>query len=180
MTATETKIETLEDVMNYLIRIPGIHNGGCGISALAIVRWAKKNWGSFSYSFLLGQNYKNVFETNVKALLEPNSKVDAASHVGVALINYETGKHYLIDAEGTYDMNSYAYTNVINNETLMVRSINAVDEWNPYFNRLWVNKIAKTLDIDLSDIDCRDPETFLSEVKETAKSFEKTLWEMIV
>jgi hypothetical protein len=155
-TLTETKIETLEEAREYLASIPCIHLGGCGISALALSRWIKKNANMVATTlFVLGDNSGMFYMTNSKVIIDSTVEPDVCAHIGLIVYDAAHNQQYIIDAKDVYDMGRYSYVNVVSDERLMVRSINRVDRWNEEFDRTYVKDIEHVLAIDLSDIDCR-------------------------
>ena len=182
-TLTEQKIETLEEARKYLANIPCIHHGGCGISALALARWIKKNDSIAATTlFVLGDNSRIFYKTNSKAIIDSSVEPDSCAHIGLIIYDAAHNQQYIIDAMDVYDMGRYSYVNVVADERLMVRSINRVDRWNTDFSRTHVADIARVLDIDLSDIDCRDHLEYLADKKigtaKQANECNSMLWKL--
>jgi len=156
-----SEIKTIKDVQHVLQRVPKIHAGGCGVAALAISRWICKSNMRASTVFVFGHRDRETYDQNHKAEMNSNNKPGSASHIGVIIYDYYNDKQMIIDANGTYDMTSYYYLNTIGNADFMLRSINQIGEWNDSFDRRHVERIAKELDIDLSDIDIRTKHSYL-------------------
>jgi hypothetical protein len=53
-------IATFEELRRYLNRIPNINYGGCGLSALVMYRWLKKNGFDCKIYFLYDFDYRMV------------------------------------------------------------------------------------------------------------------------
>jgi len=54
--SVETKTVTFEDVQEAINQVPCINRGGCGIAALAMARWIKKNnpnWMTYLSSWVI-------------------------------------------------------------------------------------------------------------------------------
>lgn len=144
-------MKNLSDVLCILNNIPFINRGGCGISALALYRWLKKNRVKVSHSpfVVLCEDEYELMHNNAAC---ENGDVDEIiiSHV---VIEFHGG---LYDSEGRngdmirsmpfrqdYQLNE--------GELLAIINTNA---WNSLFDRsAWVDYIADNLDIDLSDIE---------------------------
>lgn len=142
------KIETLEQVQLFLSSIDNINRGGCGISALAMYRWLKKHGKTneqTAFYFLENDedNHKNnqQYHTNKEIVLK------ASSHV-VLYHNDQT-----IDCDGFKPISNYSYQLLEKSEEFLIKMINNIHSWNYSFKRKdHVKKIARTLQIDLSDV----------------------------
>jgi hypothetical protein len=163
---------TFEDVQRAINEVPNINLGGCGIAALAMARWIKKNNSNFmTYLFVMGHNDSESFKLNSEVLanatkLEPTS----ATHVGLIMYDYMTDTQRIVDCNTVYNMLSYDYVNTFHDEDLLIRAINRIDHWNPAFSRRHVATIARVLDIDLSDIDCRTQREYQDNAKKLPTS----------
>lgn len=150
----KSEIKTIDQARQALSKIPYINQGGCGISALALHRWIKKN-ANCNTVFVFGDNDVNTYKKNMAASIDVNDNPGSAAHVGLIIYDYDSGNQSIVDCNSVYNMARYEYLNVTKDEAFVVRSINQISEWNPAFERNQVKVIAKTLDIDLSDIDIR-------------------------
>lgn len=142
-------LQTFDEVRNFLNNITSINAGGCGISALAMYRWLKlhgKVTEQTAFYFL--DNDEDNHNNNKKYLANKYILVKASSHV-VLYHNDQT-----IDSGGFKSINNYDYALLEKSEKFLLAMINAVWSWNHSFERKkHVGKIAKTLGIDLSDIE---------------------------
>jgi len=185
---TTTKVTTLTEARAAIAGIPGLHQGGCGIAALALARWIKNSNMAATTLFVLGDNSGCYYRTNVSAIIDSSIEPDSCSHIGLIVYDFNNNnQQYIIDARGIYDMGEYLYINIVSKEQIMVRSINRVDRWNDSFDRRNVAEIAKRLGIDLSDIDCRTRSEFCEaaaketkiEETQTVEGYQSLLWEML-
>ena len=141
----------VQDVLKLLGKKINLLNcGGCGIAALAAIRWAEKNHNPVSgieIIFLYTEDEESICEEN-QSLIE-NGHIDSALVPAHIAIGY-CGR--VLDSEGVVDIGSYIYhSDVLPQELLTL--INR-GTWNPSFSRLVeVPKIERLLNIDLSDID---------------------------
>jgi hypothetical protein len=143
----------LKHVLHYLNEIPNINCGGCGVSALAIYRWLKKNYDVkdidilFCYDNWIGaddfENNKQVFESGEGSLTSP-------THV---VLKY---KKFIFDSEGIKtDLKSdFPLIHKATKIDLFMKVLNILSEWNDYFERKpkVIKNIEKYLDINLSDV----------------------------
>jgi len=138
----------LEEVQEYLGNLAYINSGGCAISALVMYRWLKKNKKlSRKTCFVYLDSDERMHADNKKSLENNIGTPSSCSHV--VLLH----KNNFIDCYGEYDKQKYSYQLKIKSEEFVVKAINNVSAWNPIFNRKQqIPKIAKHLDIDLSDI----------------------------
>lgn len=140
-------IKNLQDVRNFLSDIPSIHYGGCGVAALAMARWLKK-FINKSVNIVFGYNYKFQYDQNNKALstMKTNNFTSYA-HCGISFPFSDEvfdAKKYWIDYAYEYEaiLPEFAVVHALNN-----------GGWNNCFDRkVWIPKIEKVLNIDLSDI----------------------------
>ena len=178
--STETKTVTLtfKDVQKEIDQIPFINNGGCGIAALAMVRWIKKYaYDQMTYLFVMGHNDVGSFKLNAAIVanatkLEPTS----ANHIGPIIYDHLNNKQMIVDSTATYNMLNYDYVNTFRDERILLKAINQVDHWNPVFNRGNVDIIAKSLNINLSDVDCRTGTEYQNSIKVHPKSPKGVQW----
>lgn len=148
-------MNTIKDVQRWLDNISDINAGGCGISALAMYRWLKKNnqlAGDESFTYLYCDKDEN-FKVNSKVLttkqlfsLRRRKKMGSASHIML----FHNGVN--IDSEGSHIQSRYGERHEGIVEKLLVESIQ-FGGWNSSFNReYFVPKIASKLGVDLSDV----------------------------
>ena len=141
--------KNLNEVREFLSGIPCINEGGCGIAALAMYRWLKKNHTSEEMSKIkfvyIEWDDDSVYEHNER--FNDGYWLDAPTH---CVLLY---KGNYIDSNGDVDFDKWGdYTFEINDESVIVDSIiNGC--WNSMFDReKWIPIIEKELGIDLSDI----------------------------
>lgn len=132
----------LNEVREYLSRIPYINEGGCGIAAISMYRWLLENEEDSKLICFYNEfeNYelnKNNIIYNFPYLLSPN-------HCGIIYQNR------ILDSEEEINKNYYPYHQNLN-EIELLKMIN-LSSWNPNFERKNINKIEKGLQINLSDI----------------------------
>ncbi len=141
-------MKTLNDVLLYLNRIPGINSGGCGVAALAIYRWLMaQGEKDLTIDFFYVSSDKHDKEANSQLIQKGELELIAPSHVAVGR------GHTLIDSHGIDEIaERYNFGHSVNEE-IMVATLNNRDSWNTYFDRKHTKRIAKTLKINLSDID---------------------------
>jgi len=165
--SVEISTVTFEDVQKSIAQVPNINWGGCGIAALAMARWIKKNKEDrMGYLFVMGHNDVESFKLNSEVLanatkLEPTS----ASHIGLIVYDYMTETQKIVDCDSTYNMLAYDYVNTFHDEKVLLKAINRIDRWNTGFERKHVATIAEVLGIDLSDIDCRSTKEYCNNEK---------------
>jgi len=138
-----------EAVQEFLGNITWINAGGCGVAALAMYRWLKKNNKlSKDTAFVYLDNDKWMHENNKKALETNDVEPTSCSHVAL-----QHAKRY-VDAEGEVNIRfRFQYKLRIESEAFVLASVNNINVWNPRFNRIQlVPFIAEQLGIDLSDI----------------------------
>jgi hypothetical protein len=144
--------KTFDEVREFLSRIYSIHGGGCGVAALAMYKWLKKN-NQLTYDFKFVICYDpdydddNRYLNNMKVLRTKEGKAMATSHMGI--INGGVP----IDSWGSIQLTRYGLIQFVAFEWFMTNMINNKGSWNSEFNRdESIPLIEKTLDIDLSEI----------------------------
>jgi len=150
----ETKYKTLEDVRRFLDKVPMINCGGCGISALAMYRWLKKNFPEQASKviFHFFHRDRESFENN-ESLIKNNAynenNILIPAHIGFQIKNLTK----IIDSEKVVKKSRYGYQLDFDSEHILMYAINKLCGWNDMFNREQsVPVIAKELGIDLSDV----------------------------
>lgn len=140
----------LESVLGILNDVPAINQGGCGISALAIYRWCKKNGVSVS------DNPFVVLCEDEWELEHNNSACESGevNEITIPHIVIEIGGE-LTDSEGIEGelISRLPYRQDYQlNEDELLELVNT-NSWNSWFNRRqWKDYIAQELSIDLSDV----------------------------
>lgn len=147
------QIDGFEDIRFFLSDIPYIGHGGCGISALAMYRWlVKKGFNQHSLSFFMGYNRHSSYVNNSHAYANNEDLPNACSHVGL-LIQYENGD-LIIGCDNRIHINSYTYSQIVDENALISALNTNVKQWNWEFDRSkHVPEIEVELEIDLSDIE---------------------------
>lgn len=149
------EINTFEDVRKFLAKIPNLHNGGCGISAIAMYLWLIKNTEQPKISFVLcyALGSKSFFNQNCRFLAGERSKPTACSHAGIYYDNPMTQQTAPIDARGFLPINNYEYTHVFKGLRPMIAMVNEKDKWYEKFDRAkYIPIIEKRLGINLKKI----------------------------
>ena len=145
-------MKTLTEVRRYLKTINYINAGGCGIAALAMYMWLKKNQPKKLYNLKIVYLYTNsrdymYNQTNLKYNNKNNMHVP--SHICL-LIN----KKY-IDVNNKISTHMYRHIQIIDvpkGATYLLNIINNPNSnngWNYAFNRKNVSCIEKILSINL-------------------------------
>ena len=146
-------IKNFQDVRKYLAKIPNLHNGGCGISALAMYRWHKKNTKRMRVRIAVGYASQSDFQLNSRFLAkERGLRPVAPRHAGIIWADRETGQTMPIDARDFLDLAGFESMHIFRDEAPLLAMINRKYNWNQDFKRIYVARIAKRLDIDLSDV----------------------------
>jgi hypothetical protein len=128
-----TKLSTFAELRANLARIPNIHGGGCGISALAMYKWLKENKKLskdfkfyFFYSFIAGNDY----EYNNRVLRnEIDNQLEVPCHIGI----YYRGR--IIDCKSEVVRYTFSHPVELEHLDAVVKMINDPHEWNYSFNR---------------------------------------------
>ena len=127
-------MKDLNQVLEFLNEIPCINQGGCGISALAVYRWLKKN-NSLSDDFAI--LYLHYWETsdmvlNNNFLSGESKKATSCSH---AIFRYNG---VLYDSNGIHEVDVATTNHVVipskDVERFMKSSL-ADSRWNSMFSR---------------------------------------------
>ena len=141
-------MKTFNEVRKFLFSIPNIDCGGCGIATLAMYRWLKKNKSVKNVGFhFLHDNYDGYLYRSNKTYAETKEgEPTACSHVGL-IINDKT-----FDSGRRIMVRKYPNRIKIYDENFLLLAVNNLRDWNEEFNRKYIKKISKVLDIDLSDV----------------------------
>lgn len=145
-------MKTLKEVKKFLDSIDNINAGGCGISALAIIRWLKRKKKKASVYFAYCDYGSFRMDSNLSRLKRNSTVLEAPSH---CIVKYNTK---YMDSTGILNKNTdpssllaLKLKHKIPNEQVLIDTINK-GEWNYCFDRRVVPSIAKKLNINLSDI----------------------------
>lgn len=146
---------SLQSILASLDSIPYLNWGGCGVAALAIYRWCKKNGVEVSdrpFVFLWREDDEWEVQHNDE-LLENGEldRVEAPAHVAIELFDG------LYDSEGCECSDLLRllplYQEYKLNEAELLAVVNNIGEWNSTFSRSKnIGKIELALSIDLSDV----------------------------
>lgn len=144
----EIKIKTFSGVQKFLRKIPNIHCGGCGVSALAMYRWLKKENLLQSTKFVFLYHNKTTYHNNSKEMETRSGTILAPSHC----ILLHDGR--FVDATGNVDLKRWGpYVQIIDAEDFVEESLYDGDNWNECFIREdAIPYIEENLNIDLSDV----------------------------
>jgi len=143
-------MKDLNQVLEFLNEIPCINQGGCGISALAVYRWLKKN-NSLSDDFaIIYLHYwdNNDMELNNNFISGESKVATSCSH---AIFRYN-GKLY--DSNGIHRGVDVSTTNhvviTVKDIERFMRASLSVSNWNTCFSREQaIPLINKKLQVDL-------------------------------
>jgi hypothetical protein len=143
-----SRFEALSEVRNYLNSISYINNGGCGIAALVMFRWMKKNRISTKgVKFHFMERFDvNTINNNKKYLKTKSGKPQATSHIGLIIDDIT------VDSTGIAYREMYPFHLVTKSINILIEAINNVGSWCPFFDRNTIPTIEKDLGIDLSDV----------------------------
>jgi len=143
------KIKTFRNVRKFLSKIPLINYGGCGVAALSMYRWLKKN-REYSPEIILLYYKIESYNTNKDNLdKEIPTKLLSSQHCG---INYHG---LILDSEELVFYTQYSWKQITNEKGLL-KLLNTANNWNMKFEREHIPEIAEKLEIDLSDVHLKD------------------------
>lgn len=160
----KSKLKNFDDVREFLNRIPCINSGGCGISALTMYRWVKKNMPEHKRRITFYFFHKDVYDyqnniTLIKTKKYRNNKIYVPSHIGIKIKNV-TSK--VIDSDGIVDSNRFGFVIKTKSEQVLINALKNFKSWNFLFERnKSISLIEKHLDIDLSDVIQHDTDDFI-------------------
>ncbi len=142
------KIKSLRQAQKFLKDIPNIHEGGCGISALSLYRWLKKNGdkNDIKFVFLYRDDDEEEYLNNSGVLKNKKGEPVAPCHCCIL------HKKKFIDSEGEVDIEDYEWVQQIKEEDFLKRALDNVGTWNSTFDRGEIKKIEEGLGIGLEDI----------------------------
>ena len=136
------------EAQNYLDSVSMMNNGGCGIAAIAMKRWMRKNKNkNVNIIFGFSQYSENLYQNNCRAIAGLEDGLPSAcTHAGFKL------KGEIYDSNGKWSKTQFKFLLPMP-EKIAVAAVNDFTNWNIAFSRsTHVPRIAKTMDIDLSDI----------------------------
>lgn len=137
-------MDALKTIKLAIGDIPNLHNGGCGISALAISKFLGKKkikWNEFVILCRDDYDYNESFDN----FMEGNYRDMLFDHIAILL---PTGE--IIDAKGTY--REYYYNSISINRRELIKIINVKDGWCGDFDRKYVRTIERKLNISLKEV----------------------------
>jgi hypothetical protein len=143
------KYKSLDDVRKYLNGIDNINCGGCGVSALAMFRWLKKNGKEGMKIVIMYCSYeKDDYLNNQEVLRNGSGIAKAPAH---CCIFYDG--QFLDSKEHACDMSRYGWFQMIDDDTFMKRLINDdVKSWNSMFDRKYVKEIENELGVSWEEV----------------------------
>lgn len=147
------KPKSFAEVRRYLSNVPAINCGGCGVAALAMYKWLKKNdklHDDFKFVACYSNGQSDVYENNMRVLRDREGKAIAVSHLAI----YHGSK--IIDCSSPVYLPEYQLLQFFEPEWFIVNMIKNKRTWNDWFDRRVIPDIEKDLDIDLSDIKDED------------------------
>ncbi len=135
-------MRTLQETREFLLKIPYINNGGCGIAALSMFLASQNENTQVIYMY---RNYSESSYKNNKRVLETGEgNAEAAEHVALLLEN-----GVIIDCEKEVDINDYQYSNTTTDINFIINSIEN-GSWNPFFDRnKYLPKIEKFINFQI-------------------------------
>ena len=144
-------MKKLSTVQRHLDKIYSINYGGCGVSALAMYRWLKKNkmLVGDEYFVFLYVSYDSNYDVNDKILKRKRSrkKIDSGSHIML----HHNGQ--LFDSMGSEIQRRYVKRHDNITEKQLLDALN-YGGWNDSFDREeYIPKIMRMLKIDLNDVE---------------------------
>jgi hypothetical protein len=182
------KVTDISDVQEALDIIPNINHGGCGIAALALARWIKKNKPYFKVHFILAYDNRKEFKNNTDVICNiEKTRAVAVAHAGVVIELNRGGAPCIVDSKGAFPITRYECTHTFADEAIMVKAINEGNNWNPEFNRANVYIIEQVLEIDLSDVSQTYPTdgysqliTAMNETQFDPIEYIKNFWNLLI
>lgn len=146
-------MQILERIFMYLKNeVKGINFGGCGVAALSMYRFLKRNnqldYNS-SFAFIYYSDSYNDLLINELIL---NDHLKELPHVPNHVVLNLCG--VLFDSDGVFTLEEDDRIQLIpfDREDFIIDTINNLDYWSNEFDRRQIDTISKELDIDLSDI----------------------------
>lgn len=174
------RMNKFDEVRSMLNDIPNINAGGCGIAALAMARWIKKNAKSSQLKtvYVMGHHDIITYTANSNHLINKHNTPMACYHIGLILYDLVNRTQCTIDSGNTFHMWSYPYLNTFTEDSVLITAINQVHTWNTDFNRRkFVPIISEMLGISLDDVDCRTNEEYLDNAEIPEK--QPTIWAVV-
>ena len=144
-------IKTLSQVRKFLNGIDDINFGGCGVAALALYRWCKAHGlKPDGFAWLYKDYEADDLVSNENAIQSQElDNLYVPCHVALQLDG-------LLYDSATSEASNTCRTSLTQpgiSESVLLHLLNDSRGWNSYFDRkTQVPIIAKTLDIDLSDV----------------------------
>lgn len=136
------------EVRNFLDGIPFINNGGCGISALAMYKWLKKNKLDVDCKFvaLYENNQEECYENNCRVLRTKKGNAMAMSHMAIC------NAGVTMDSSEILSIDRWKIVQFFDAEWFMVNMLNNRGSWNNLFDRSFMREIEEVLEISLEEI----------------------------
>jgi hypothetical protein len=149
------RVPDLQSALDCLNSIPHINHGGCGLSALAIYRWCKKNGVEVSdRPFVVLCEDEWELDHNNTACENGDVLEICIPHITIELDGQlwdSTGNEDDHEDESCFEWLTLRQDYKLNEEELV--ALCNTDSWNSLFNRdKYRDIIAYGLDIDLSDV----------------------------
>jgi len=140
---------TFTQVRKRLNKIPCINSGGCGVAALALLRWRRDHGYTTGIIVFLDDDGEN--ESNREALLTGNlDYLRVPSHI-MLQVNSK-----LYDTTGINPPYVRLFEDKLSGvpENILIHLLNKSYGWNDMFDReTYIPEIESLLDVDLSDIE---------------------------
>ncbi|MFO7969745.1 MAG: hypothetical protein R6U15_06550 [Candidatus Izemoplasmatales bacterium] len=142
------KMRTLKQVQKYLDDIPNINSGGCGVSALAMKKWLKKNKNKDVKIKFLYRGHEFAYMKNDE-ILKGNEKENLRAPAHCCIIYGKKHK----DSTGDILLRDFSTRHEIPNDKMFIDCVKDDSTWNPCFERdMYIPKIEKDLGISLKEV----------------------------
>jgi hypothetical protein len=149
-------MKNLKQVLEYLNTVPNINAGGCGVSALAVLRWARANDEELLDDAILTglYNFSGAYNANCKVIRDEKGVAQVPSHFAWCF------NHDYYDSNGVMKISRFPYVQHIplkHAEEFLLNALNSANNgWNNDFSRnLHIEDIEANLGINLSDVELR-------------------------
>lgn len=152
------KFENLQNLRFFLDAIPNIHQGGCGIAALCMLRFLKEKGHKQAKAIFLYSKYNDErYVFNNKSLTSQSSLIVPMNHVGIV------HKGHIIDCNRSIEPNEFRHIHLVEDATLV--NVLHCNNWNSDFDReTHLPIIIDKTGINLMDINAKAPQVTLDEV----------------
>lgn len=139
---------TLTEVRNFLSGINYINSGGCGIAALAMIRWIRKNLNKeIDNIYFEHCSYCDNKNDNKKYIKNGVGTISAPTHVYISI------NKKIMDVKTIVKSRNIDGAICFKSEDILLAAINNIKSWNSRFKRRsGIKMIEKHLGITMSDV----------------------------